>query len=156
MKPSGLSYLQQAGREAKGQPPFHLLLLGCTWKFCPQESSAEAVIKGIPVGAQLQSTFNTHSRSDCTDSKRVPPTKPDRLRSKDLSRSAHRFPSRLGVKQDHGDPFGLSVVRAVVFHPGRHERAWGRSRKGREDFRRNSEAEKNTSKEKKEYIKALG
>lgn len=143
MKPSGLSYLQQAGREAKGQQPFHLLLLGCTWKFCPQESSAEAVIKGIPVNAQLESTFNTHSRSGCTDTKRVPLTKPDELPYKDLSRSAHRFPSRFGVKQDHGDPFGLSMVRAVVFHPGRYERAWGgQSRKGRDYFRRNSEVEK--------------
>lgn len=53
--------------------------------------------------------------------------------------SAHHFPSRFGVKQDHGDPFGLSVVCAVVLHPGRYERAWGRGRK--DNFlRRSSEA----------------
>lgn len=99
------------------------------------------MIKGITLRVQLSSetgwrAIQTCPRFDCTDTERPVPTKPDAIRYKDFSRSAHRFPSRFGVKQDHGDPFGLSMVCAVVFHPGRDERAWGGSRKGRDYFRR--------------------
>lgn len=79
--------------------------------------------------------LESKSNSDCTDTEGPVPTTPDAIRFKGLSRSAHRFPSRFGVKQDHGDPFGLSMVCAVVFHPGRYERAC-RSKKGRDYFRR--------------------
>lgn len=79
--------------------------------------------KGHPCRSSWRAHL-THTRALVV---RIPnvykPTKPDGLPYKHLSGSAHRFPSGLGVKQDHGDPFGLSVVRAVVFHPGRHERA---------------------------------
>lgn len=74
---------------------------------------------------------------------------------KTCARCAHHFPPRFGVKQDYGDPFGLSMVCAVVFHPGRYEGAWGRSRKGRDYFRRKNNKSSEAAGEKK-YIKPLG
>lgn len=93
--------------------------------------------------------IQTRSRSDCAGTERPVPTKPEAFRYKDLSRCAHHFPPRFGVKQDYGDPFGLSMVCAVVFHPGRYEGAWGRSRKGRDYFRRKNNKSSEAAGEKK-------